>query len=157
MTSRANGGDPLAGIAFGHDDIAGDAAGVGLSGDALQRLFRFLLHFGNIEVGNRAGVERNGLAWGNHMHQRQRAAAGARLRDGMRNQIVRVRQIGCDQDLVRNHESAAVDDSLVEGFHGEKPPAGESPATLFDVAVTAGTSGCDGDHERNELPLLLNV
>src|SRR5580698_9953101 len=103
---------------------------MGLGGNALQDLLCFLLHFRDVEIGNRAGIEGDGLAGRDDMYQGESAATGACLRDRMRNQILRVRQIRRYQDLLRNHKVAARGDNFIEGFHSEKPPAGESPAAF---------------------------
>jgi hypothetical protein len=124
-------GQALARIAFGHDEIAGNTAGLCLGRDALQGQFCLLFHFRDVEVGNGAGIERNCLAWRNDMGQCQRASAGTRLGYGMGDQILGIGKIGGYQNFFRHDKGAVVEDSPVEGFHRENLPAGESAALQF--------------------------
>ena len=140
--------DPLARIALGDNDVALDAVGLRLLRQPLQGLLRCLFHFSDVQIRNGAGIERNRLARRDDMDQGQRAAAGPSLSHGVGEQIFGIFQIGRYQNFFGNHKGSLAGNRFVEGFHLENLPAGESPATLYRVAVIAGTSACDAGHAQ---------
>ncbi len=102
-----------------------------LSGGGLENFGGLPLHVGDVEIGNGAGVERDGLAGRDDVDQGEGAAAGAGLGDGMGKKVIEVGEVGRHQNLVGYGKETLAGHNMLEGFHGEKPPVGESAAGTF--------------------------